>query len=267
MRITNSLMLALVLTLAACGGGSSGASPSSNTPPPQNTSGDGNTNTPPPPPPSTGGGDTTTPKSTGGLVEYYGDSTVWGWKTNSPDPNNGTRIAVPAPLAFQNALPATPTYAVVNEGASGSTACDLLNGTDGTHNVPWSEQLDKRTDGKWVIVNHGINDLIKTGSLSTYRNCLSQLVRIAKQKGREVVLETPNPISPAGLDQYAQAMRDVAAQEGAKLIDQYQMLTQYMTERNLQVADIVPDGLHPTEEIYQVKGQYAARVFSQELYP
>jgi lysophospholipase L1-like esterase len=246
MRITYSSILALALTVAACGGGSSGASP-------QATS---NSNQPQTQAPSSN-----QPKSTGGLIEYYGDSTIWGWKTNSADTSQGDPVATPAPAAFAAALPTTPKYDVVNEGQSGSTACGLLRGEDGKHPA-WDEQLDKNK-GKWVIINHGINDQ-KTYSLDTYTDCLRQLVKKAKAKGREVILETPNPIVPANLDSHVQAMKNVASQEGAKVIDQYKMLTDYLGGR--AISEICPDGLHPTQEVYIMKGQFAAKEFTR-LYP
>ncbi|MEN3292567.1 MAG: hypothetical protein V7642_1820 [Burkholderiales bacterium] len=246
MRITYSSLLALALSLAACGGsGSSGTSPQ-----PSN-----------PNPPQTQGTSSDQPKSTGGLIEYYGDSTIWGWKTNSADTSQGERVATPAPAAFAAALPTTPKYDVVNEGQSGSTACGLLRGEDGKHPA-WDEQLDVHK-GKWVIINHGINDQ-KAYSVDAYTDCLRQLVRKAKAKGRQVILETPNPIAPASLDNHVQAMKNVASQEGAKVIDQYKMLTDYLAGRS--ASEICPDGLHPTQEVYIMKGQFAAREFVR-LYP
>lgn len=242
MRITYPSLLFLALTLAACGGGSSGAA--------TQAASNGST-----------GGQNTQPKSTGGLIEYYGDSTIWGWKTNSADSSAGERVATPAPAAFAQALPTSPKYEVINEGVSGSTACGLLRGEDGKHPA-WDEQL-AASKAKWVILNHGINDQ-KAYSIATYRDCLRQLAQKAKEKGKEVIFETPNPIVPASLDDHAQTMRAVAAEEGAKVIDQYKQLMEYLNGRS--ASEICPDGLHPTQEVYIMKGQYAAKVFVQ-LYP
>jgi lysophospholipase L1-like esterase len=246
MRITYPSLLFLALTVAACGGGSSGAA----------TQG-----------PTTNGttqGGSSVQKSTGGLIEYYGDSTIWGWSTYSADSNTGDQVATPAPVAFARALPTTPKYEVTNEGASGSTACGLLRGEDGKHPA-WDEQLDKRKDGKWVILNHGINDRKTYGAdTSTYKDCLRQLVQKAKAKGREVILETPNPIVPYNLDDYAQAMRDVAKETGAPVIDQYKQLMDFL--HGASASEICPDGLHPKDEIYIMKGEFAAKEFKR-FYP
>jgi lysophospholipase L1-like esterase len=252
MRITYSSILAVALTAAACGGGGGGAGGGGSS----DTSAQART-----PEPAVTSPGTQQPKSTGGLIEYYGDSTVWGWKTNSSNSSTGDRVAVPAPAAFAQRLPTSPAYQVVNEGVSGSTACGLLRGEDGKHPA-WDAQMTS-SKAKWVIINHGINDR-EAYSVDAYKSCLQQLVRTAKGKGKEVILETPNPIVPASLANHAAAMRDVATQEGAKVIDQFSMLTTYLNGRN--ASEICPDGLHPKEEIYVMKGEFAAEVFTN-LYP
>ena len=44
-----------------------------------------------------------------------------------------------------------------------------------------------------------------------------------------------------------------------RVIDQYQYLKDYLAGAN--PLSICPDGLHPTDAVYVMKGQYAARVF------
>ncbi len=191
------------------------------------------------------------------IVEYHGDSTVWGYRSGQ-----GGQVAQPAPAAFAEALKASSpaiAYDVRNEGVSGSTACDLLNGTDGRH-APWSQHI-AASNAHYVIINHAINDEWKVG-VAGYQSCLRQLARLAKARGKQVVFETPNPTrdsGPAGLDRYADAMRQVAAQEQVPVIDQYANLMAYLDGR--QVTVICPDGLHPTQEVYAMKGRYAAQRF------
>src|SRR5687768_10027062 len=60
------------------------------------------------------------------IIEYYGDSTVWGYASGT----DGARVANPAPDIFAMTLSARFQYSVKNEGVSGSTACSLLTGTD-----------------------------------------------------------------------------------------------------------------------------------------
>gem|GEM_PF-1260176 len=188
------------------------------------------------------------------VVDYYGDSTIWGWTPLT----DGARVDTPAPQAFFNALPAAPENDVRNEGVNGSTACGLLNGTDGEH-PPWSEQM-QASDANYVILNHGINDQ-NAYDLSQYRSCLTELARIARENGKVVVFETPNPVSSGAVADYAQAMRNVAAaqQPAIPVIDQHAFLLDYLD--GASVDQIAPDGMHPNQETYILKGEYAADRF------
>ena len=188
------------------------------------------------------------------VVEYYGDSTVWGYRTNT-----GGQVAVPPPAAFAAALPNPSAYVVRNEGVSGSTACDLLNGTDGRH-PRWSSQM-AASKAQYVFVNHAINDQWKY-DLSTYKGCLRSLAQTAKQYGKQMIFETPNPTRD-DVSVMANAMKEVATQENVPVVDQYTYLRNYLNGQS--VYSIVPDGLHPTDAVYVMKGKYAAGVFSSRF--
>jgi lysophospholipase L1-like esterase len=185
------------------------------------------------------------------VIEYYGDSTVWGYRSNT-----GGQAAVPAPAAFAAALPNPSAYVVRNEGVSGSTACELLNGTDGRHQR-WADQM-AASKARYVFVNHGINDQWKM-DLNTYKGCLRSLAQTAKQYGKQMIFETPNPTRD-DVSVMANAMKEVAAQENVPVVDQYTYLRQYLNGQS--VYSIVPDGLHPTDAVYVMKGKYAAGVFT-----
>jgi len=190
------------------------------------------------------------------IVEYYGDSTVWGFKSGE-----GEQVAIPAPAAFAEALPASAKLDVRNEGVNGSTACDLLKGADGKH-APWPEQM-AASKAKYVLVNFAINDQWKH-DVASYKSCLRTLARNAKQHGKQMIFETPNPTRDSGrdgLDVYVNAMKEVAAQESVPVIDQYKYLTDFLGGQS--VYTICPDGLHPMEAVYAMKGRYAAKVFSK----
>lgn len=189
------------------------------------------------------------------IIEYYGDSTVWGYATGA-----GTQVAVPAPAAFADAL--ASKYQVINQGVNGTTACQLLNGTDGVH-ASWTATMSG-SKASFVIINHAINDQWKV-DVPTYKSCLSQLARTAKKAGKKVIFETPNPIGENdGLGRYVEAMKEVAAQERIPVIDQFRYLTNYLQGQSPYV--ICPDGLHPTDTVYVMKGRYAASVFTR-LFP
>jgi lysophospholipase L1-like esterase len=236
-------VISFALSLAACGGGGGGDS----------SNGSGTPNG------GQAGGQPQAPNtqklaSTSQVIDYYGDSTIWGWQTQS----NGTQVAVPAPAAFAAALPATPAHTVNNLGVNGQTACELLEGVNGFDD--WATRMDAATATTVVILNHGINDAVSANSVSVdqYSTCLTGLAQAAKAENKRVIFETPNPISDARLGPYVEAMRAVAAQEGLSVIDQYDYLTQQYGQ---DASVIAPDGLHPTDEIYRAKGAYAASEF------
>ncbi len=195
------------------------------------------------------------PPATTVTVAYHGDSTIWGYRSGS-----GGQVATPAPAAFAQSLAASGWKVDVrNEGVSGSTACSLLNGTDGVHPA-WSSYIAS-SPAQVVILNHAINDEWSY-DIGTYQGCLRQLAQIAKSHGKRVIFETPNPTrdsGPDGLDQYVNAMKQVAAEESVQVIDQYTYLTNYLNGQS--VTQICPDGIHPSDSVYLMKGQYAARRF------
>jgi lysophospholipase L1-like esterase len=268
-------LLVLTLALAACGGGS-GAAPdggdatqnsvattdATNLAIPVTVASSSTETTTPPDTPSTPA--STPPSSsptpapatdTPQVIEYYGDSTVWGYRTDV-----GGQVAAPAPAVFAEALPDPFAYIVRNEGVNSSTACDLLNGTDGRH-PSWASQMAASKAG-YVVVNHAINDQWRY-DVNTYRSCLHTLAQTARHYGKQMIFETPNPTRDSGswgLDIYVAAMKEVASQENVPVFDQYAYLTAYLNGRSPYT--ICPDGLHPTEAVYAMKGKYAAGIFT-----
>jgi lysophospholipase L1-like esterase len=228
------------LTLAACGGGGGGGggtAPASNEQPqnPNNAA------------PSLASSPQT--------INYYGDSTVFGWRTSATD-----QVDTTAPEAFASALPNSSIHVVNNLGLSGQTACELLAGTNLEND--WATEMDT-SPATVVILNHGINDAVSQNrvSLDQYRTCLTSLATIARTEGKRVIFETPNPIADQdSLAPFVQAMRDVAATQNLPVIDQYATLNQkYGGDAGL----ITRDGLHPRDEIYIEKGQFAAAEFAK----
>jgi lysophospholipase L1-like esterase len=151
-----------------------------------------------------------------------------------------------------------PVRTVRNQGVNGQTACDLLVGTNGFND--WGTRLRNSPETTVVILNHGINDALSPNAVPVeqYGSCLTALSQIAKAEGKRVIFETPNPVASPGLATYVQMMRQVAAQEGLTLIDQYAYLTQ---RYGGDASVIAPDGIHPTDAIYIEKGRYAAGIY------
>jgi lysophospholipase L1-like esterase len=256
-RVIATLVLSIIL--CACGGGGGGdsaASTQSNT-----LAGNANPTAHTPsandaPSAETPAEQASTQKPVQALtIDYYGDSTIWGYGSGS-----GTRVATPAPATFAAALPNSARHTVRNEGVNASDACQLLNGHDGKHPA-WDTQMAS-SNADVVIINHAINDQWRM-DVGTYKSCLTSLAVKAEAHGKKVIFETPNPTRDAGansLGVYVNAMKAVAAQQGAPVIDQYNYLLSYLNGQSPYT--ICPDGLHPSDAVYAMKGKYAASSFA-----
>jgi lysophospholipase L1-like esterase len=244
-----ALVAASAILFACGGGGGDGAT----------TSGTGGSQSPT----NTAGRISTAAASTvTQVIDYYGDSTVWGFASGSL----GDRVARPAPVIFAEQLPAAARYVVRNEGVSRTTACQLLQGTDGTH-PDWSTQM-RNSNAKFVIINHGINDQRSDigESVPNYKACLTTLAQIARQQGKNVIFETPNPTDQtgSGLDAYVTGMKEVAAAQAVNVIDQHQYLLGQLAGRDARA--LMPDGTHPSDDTYALKGRFAAAEFLKLSY-
>lgn len=198
------------------------------------------------PPPSTGG--TVTPLTAS--IDYFGDSTIKGWDPAFAD---GTLVANPAPSITKTVLGSGVT--INNYGVNGANTRELIDGTDG-HAMTWAAR--QASTSKYFVVNNCLNDA-KTLTLAAYQTNLRQIVDVAKANNKILILETPNPADaiPA-LDSFVAGMRAVAVEKNAPVIDQHSYLSSYMAQNSLGVYDLCPDGLHPSQTTYNLKGEYAA---------
>lgn len=116
----------------------------------------------------------------------------------------------------------------------GTKSADLVAGTDGI-NQPWPQSVDAQV----MVVNHGMNDAAVPVPIADYKANLRKFA----QTSAVVIFETPNPSTSVDTAPYAQAMREVAAETGSKLID-----TQACMLRRADWATLLYDGVHPTDE-------------------
>ena len=187
------------------------------------------------------------------VIAFYGDSTIRGYKSHS-----GEQVRISTPDAFSAALGPKSGYVVVNEGVDSSRVEHLMNGTDGKH--PRWDRYIATTRVDIVITNHAS----KNGNpVEQYEADLRQMVRLVRARGKTIILMTPNPIAEGGLEPYVDAMRRVAVTERVPLIDTFLYLTDYMHDSGQGVADLVPDGYHPSDATYIQIGKYAAAAFQK----
>jgi hypothetical protein len=126
-----------------------------------------------------------------------------------------------------------------------------------------------------IYINYCINDG-KDGGVSQeqYRANLRTMIRTARQRNKTVILETPNPVlefdsandgmgSPTraeNIKHYVQIMRDVAKELNVILIDNYIACELYL-ERYPNIATTMPDGMHPSDDLYKFKAVQMASIF------
>jgi len=202
----------LAFALAACGGGG-GESPAPATPAEQPA-----------------------PAAKPVRIEMYGDSTTVGWDFEGKG----------EPYSLQALVPKNVT--VVNEGVNGMSAVNLLNGTDGKH-LPWVQTMaNSRAD--IVTINFGMNDVITT-SLQDYGIYMRQLVDIARQAGKLVVLQQPNPTCAPprmNLVQYVRELDGIAQEKGVPIVKQFDLILAMPNWRSLMT-----DCIHPDKDKYPIK--------------
>ena len=166
----------------------------------------------------------------------YGDSTTVGWDFEGKG----------EPYTLQTLVPKHVT--VVNEGVNGMSAVNLLNGTDGKH-LPWLQQMaNSRAD--LVTINFGMNDVITT-PLQDYATYMRQLVDIARQAGKVVVLQQPNPTCATprlNLVQYVRQLDQIAQEKGVPMVRQFDLLLAMPDWQSL-----MSDCIHPDKDKYPIK--------------
>lgn len=194
----------------------------------------------------------TTTSSTPVLVEYYGDSIIWGWLPN----NDWVRVDQPEPLVVGN----DTGLNVQNMGSPGRLAEHALAG-DSVYPA-WDQQMAQSKATHVVIEYHSHDSVADT----TAR--VRKLIQIAKASGKKVIVETIGPGNHSGnlsWEQISQAQRDAATAENVPVIDQSAYLKGYLDSTGKTVWDICADGLHPNPDIYVMKGHYAAKQFAVVL--
>lgn len=134
---------------------------------------------------------------------------------------------------------------IVNTAVTGNRIIDILDDFD--HRV-----------GRWgpdiVVLMIGTNDCARRGrdspiALGEFPESIAEFVSRVRDLGATPILQTPPPVDAASatehtlIELFAQAIRDVAAQESVLLIDQYSFLTGLAMEG--APLSMMSDDIHP----------------------
>lgn len=199
------------------------------------------------------------------LIEEYGDSTTVGYTATS----TGTIIAaMNQPNTLQRLLRTEfgDRVVVKNEGIGGIQSADALNGSDGMHQ-DWRSVMAKST-ANIVTLNFGLNDAYffsrpeankPSSSPQEYKRVMGEIVRIARESGKVVVIYEPNPsCHPArqnGMPYYVMHLDQLGDEMHVPMVSQFWALIAAPDWK-----DMLSDCTHPTPELYQLKGENAYRV-------
>jgi lysophospholipase L1-like esterase len=200
-------------------------------------------------------------------IECRGDSTYYG-HASGVEPL-GTQTAEPPPATFQKILRSyfnNNNIVVTNNGVNGHKTSDVISS--------WDSWMSSSV-AEIIYVNYGINDG-KDGLVSAdqYRDNLRQMVRTARSYGKVIILETPNvvlqsdyaqdgmgnPSRAENIKQYANIMRQVSIELNVPLVDNYRFTHSYV-ESAKDVTKSMPDGMHPSDDMYKFKASQMAIPF------
>jgi len=196
-------------------------------------------------------------------IACTGDSTMYGYlvggsTAQTQDPNN-------PPLSLKRTLSHVYggyTGTVINAAVSGNNMDDLMK------TVPSFESRVATGDlstASVIYCNHAINNCQSNLSINEFKQNYFDFVSIVRRYGKVPVMVTPNPINPlfggdkresTQVDMYAQVMRDVAEQTGCDIVDNYYWTKQ--TALRYTETVIVPDGVHPSTDLYKQLGRNLA---------
>jgi lysophospholipase L1-like esterase len=212
-----------------------------------------------------GGGGSSGPTATR-VLEVYGDSTAYAVDGSDIAPGGdcpakGCTIVAP-PSAFVQ----LPGWAVHNKSVGGLSALDLLQGKPAAGVLPWPQQV-QRSPAVATLIALGINDGFASDA-ATYAHTLTQLATVAREQGKWVIFQTPNPTHEPRIDTLTQTMRSVAAREQVPLIDQDAFLAPLIgtsTASPITFFAAVHDGIHPNAATYKAMGEYTQRRLAQIL--
>ncbi|KWO49269.1 SGNH/GDSL hydrolase family protein [Burkholderia territorii] len=228
-----SLLGALVVSCSGCGGGGDGGTPPA-------------------------AAQASAPRTI--LIESYGDSTTQGWQVVN---GTGQVTLNSAPVVLQKLLQDRfgTTVTVSNNGVGSTEASQLLNGTDGVHPT-WQNQM-AASKAQIVTLNFGLNDAyyaiakkdgISAESPDDFASTMTQLVQIARQAGKQVIIFEPNPtcesIRQPLMPSYVAALRQVAATQQVQIVGEFDMI-----QAMPNWATLLSDCLHPTDQGYALKAK------------
>ncbi|MCQ5471606.1 lysophospholipase L1-like esterase [Pantoea sp. AN62] len=159
---------------------------------------------------------------------------------------------------------------IINKGALSAQSKDLLNGRNFyRNNKTWREEM-AASPADLILLNFATNDARHYHFKDTesdyivsplqYRAIMSELIRVAQQYGKAVIIQEPHPLCGRAekwnVAPYVAQIDRLARDENVPLVPQYQRIQQIKNWQTL----MSPDCIHPSDALYQIKAQETFRV-------
>lgn len=163
-----------------------------------------------------------------------------------------------------------PDVVIVNKGALSAQSKDLLHGRYFYRkNKSWREEM-AASPADLILLNFATNDArhyhfkdIEPDyivSPAQYRTIMSELIAVAQQYGKAVIVQEPHPLCGRAekwnVAPYVAQIDSLAQDEDLPLVRQYQRIQRIKNWQTL----MSPDCIHPSEALYQIKAQETFRV-------
>lgn len=199
-------------------------------------------------------------------ISCYGDSTYYGHKSGAIP--LGTQTSRPAPMVLQDILRSyfnNNNINVRNFGVNGHRSSSRLSNWD---------DLMANDSADVVFINYGINDASNDVPPNVYKNNMLELIEIAKKHNKLVIVDLPNPV--LAFDKANQGMGNPAKSRKVKayvaLMKQFYQyndvpvvdnntLSQYYINNQQNPTIALPDGMHPSDDMYCFKASQMASIF------
>ena len=151
---------------------------------------------------------------------------------------------------YIEALEIPKTVTCVNWGISGITTENIVN---------WKEQLIE-SDDDIVIMQIGTNDRA-FNDVSVTLNNLRIIIDYIKNNNKELILCCATPVSKTDdekdvrkfkMQRIVACISKIAKENNIRFINQYNYLSMYCKEKEIEIDTLLSDGLHPNDKCYDI---------------
>lgn len=183
------------------------------------------------------------------IIAFYGDSTVYGTQMQPGGTYIRSRNNEPDTVQWDLQKVFGVRVFVQNHGVPGSICSDFLWGQNSV-SQDWRKEMANST-ADVIVYNTGINDAGRMDNTG-FIWCEQQIVGIAQQAGKKVIIETPNPVAfvwNSNIWGVVHNEQYVASTTGATLADFWSAIM----NSSFNWKPMLADGIHPNDQMYQLK--------------